>query len=243
MKAMKFTFGRKPAFGQNVENSTSTDTGKRRFLLTGIAGIASVPLLMAQNKLNGGKPYLRKNAISPPGALSREHLQRHCTSCHLCIDKCPTQVLKPAFTEYGLGGMMQPMMYFEKGYCNYSCTLCSEVCPTGALKPLTVAEKHLTQVGQVVFVEDLCVVHTEGTNCGACAEHCPTQAVTMVPYKNELTIPHTNPEICVGCGGCEYICPVRPHRAIHVEANLEHKKAKPFDKGEKQKVEIQDFGF
>ena len=26
----------------------------------------------------------------------------------------------------------------------------------------------------------------------------------MVPYKDGLTIPHVNKEICVGCGGCEY---------------------------------------
>ena len=36
----------------------------------------------------------------------------------------------------------------------------------------------------------------------------------MVPYKNGLTIPKVIPELCVGCAGCEYVCPVRPERAV-----------------------------
>jgi ferredoxin len=172
-----------------------------------------------------------------------EHLMKHCTSCHLCVSRCPSNVLKPSLLEYGIGGIMQPVMSFDRGYCNYNCTVCTEVCPNGALHALTMEEKHQTQVGRVVFNQDICVVHTDGTNCGACAEHCPTQAVTMVPYKDGLTIPHTDTEICVGCGGCEFICPVRPHTAIYVEGNPIHLKAKAFKEAEKSDVVIDDFGF
>ena len=72
---------------------------------------------------------------------------------------------------------------------------------TGALLPLTKEEKHKLQMGRVVFVRENCIVNTDETSCGACSEHCPTQAVTMIPYKNGLTIPSVNPDICVGCGG------------------------------------------
>ena len=71
----------------------------------------------------------------------------------------------------------------------------------------------------------------------------PTQAVAMVPYKDGLTIPHVNKEICVGCGGCEYVCPARPFRAIYIEGNPVQKEAKPFKESEEHKVEIDDFGF
>lgn len=106
-------------------------------------------------------------------------------------------------------------------------------------------EKHMTQIGRVTFHEDICVVHTEGTNCGACAEHCPTQAVTMIPYEGHegLTIPFITPDICVGCGGCEYICPVRPYRAIYVEGNKEHEQRKAFKEEKKDDVVIDGFGF
>jgi ferredoxin len=147
--------------------------------------------------------------------------------------------------EYGLGGIMQPVMTYDKGFCNYNCTVCADVCPNGALLPLSMDQKHMTQIGRVNFVHDICVVVTDNNNCGACAEHCPTQAVTMVPYEagEGLTIPHINPDICVGCGGCEFICPVRPHRAIFVEGNAVHQTREAFEVEEKKEVEIDDFGF
>ena len=102
---------------------------------------------------------------------------------------------------------------------------------------------HDSQMVYVVFIEENCIVYTDGTSCGACSEHCPTQAVAMVPYKDGLTIPHVNKEICVGCGGCEYVCPARPFRAIYIEGNPVQKEAKPFKESEEHKVEIDDFGF
>ena len=65
----------------------------------------------------------------------------------------------------------------------------------------------------------------------------------MVPYKNGLTIPQVNPEICVGCGGCEYVCPVRPFRAIHIEGNPVQVEALRFKEAEKKEIQIDDFGF
>ena len=55
---------------------------------------------------------------------------------------------------------MQPTVNFEKGFCNFDCTVCGDVCPNGAIKPLTVEEKHLTQMGYVVFIEENCIVYT-----------------------------------------------------------------------------------
>jgi len=138
---------------------------------------------------------------------------------------------------------MMPVMYFEKGFCNYDCTICTNVCPNNALTSLTMEQKHRLQVGKVVFVPELCVVNTKGTSCGACSEHCPTQAVKMVSYKNGLTIPFVDANICVGCGGCEFICPVRPNRAIYVEGNRVHQQARAFEVEKKEEKEITDFGF
>ncbi len=95
---------------------------------------------------------------------------------------------------------MQPVMSYERGFCNYNCTVCGDVCPNRAITKLEMEEKHLVQIGRVHFVHDVCVVVTNGHNCGACAEHCPTQAVTMVPYEGHegLTIPHIHSwEACI----------------------------------------------
>lgn len=234
--------------GVSKKRQGAADSSKRRFLMAGAMTAAAAPQVLAQIKettatLDGKKSYKKANPITPPGSVSLEHFQKQCTSCHLCVSKCPSHVLKPAFMEYGLAGVMQPTVSFEKGFCNFDCTVCGDVCPNGAITPLTVEEKHLTQMGYVVFIEENCIVLTDGTSCGACSEHCPTQAVAMVPYKDGLTIPHVNTEICVGCGGCEYVCPARPFRAIYIEGNPVQKEAKPFKETETEKIEIDDFGF
>ncbi|MBC8594523.1 4Fe-4S dicluster domain-containing protein [Oscillospiraceae bacterium N12] len=232
----------------SLRRQEKSDASKRRFLVAGAMAATTLPKALAQVKeasasLEGKKSHKRENPITPPGSISRDHFVQHCTSCHLCVSKCPSHVLKPAFTEYGLAGIMQPTVYFEKGFCNFDCTVCGDVCPNGAIKPLTIEQKHLTQMGHVVFIKENCIVLTDGTSCGACSEHCPTQAIAMVPYKGGLTIPEINTDICVGCGGCEYVCPARPFRAVYIEGNPVQKEAKPFKETEQEKVDIDDFGF
>ena len=244
--ALSYAPYRKRSIQPDNEKVSST-SNRRQFLTTAITTAITVPAVMAKDKvtsiISDENIPTRQTPLSPPGAKSTKHLLEHCTSCHLCISRCPSRVIKPAFMEYGLGGIMQPVMTYEKGFCNYNCTVCTDVCPNHALEPLTMDEKHMLQIGRVHFVHDICVVITDGNNCGACAEHCPTQAVTMVPYKDGLTIPHITPDICVGCGGCEFICPVRPHRAIFVEGNVEHRVREAFDVEEKEEVKVDDFGF
>ncbi|MDG5768081.1 4Fe-4S dicluster domain-containing protein [Balneolales bacterium ANBcel1] len=172
-------------------------------------------------------PEQKNHPVSPPGSVGLDHFRDNCTACQLCVSACPTRVLQPSFLEHGFTGMMQPRMDFHASYCSFDCVICTEICPTGALLPLGMEEKHLSQLGVVRLELDNCVVKAEGTACGACAEHCPTQAVRMVPWQDGLTLPEIHPEHCVGCGGCEYICPTRPYRAIYVDGNQVHAKATP----------------
>lgn len=242
--SIKYGLGWKKEWKKTSEKPV--DTSKRQFVATvGALSLLLPNKVLAQGKavVKANKSWQREHPLSPPGSQSAEHLLKHCTACHLCVTKCPSHVLKPAFMDYGLGGMMQPKMDFGHGFCNFDCTVCTEVCPNGALLPLTKEEKHKLQMGRVVFVRENCIVNTDETSCGACSEHCPTQAVTMIPYKNGLTIPSVNPDICVGCGGCEYVCPVRPFRAIYIEGNPVHQEAKPFQEAEKKEVILDDFGF
>jgi ferredoxin len=48
----------------------------------------------------------------------------------------------------------------------------------------------------------------------------------MVPYRERLTIPETNREICIGCGACEFACPVKPHASIFVDGHAMHQVAR-----------------
>lgn len=117
-------------------------------------------------------------------------------------------------------------MEYGSGYCNYDCVICGDVCPSGAILPIPLEQKKLSQLGVAKFVKENCIVETEGTDCGACSEHCPTKAVNMVPYKGKLVIPEVKSDYCIGCGACEHACPTKPYKAIYVDGNPIHKVAK-----------------
>lgn len=218
---------------------SETDYGKRKFITNTLSYLAVFSgLSYAQRKIVSKLPskvaVKKKFPVSPPGSLSIEHLKDKCTACHLCVSSCPSQVLQPSYLEYGFIGMMQPMMNYEKSFCNYDCIICSQVCPTGAIMPVKLESKKLTQLGKANFIKENCIVYTEGTDCGACSEHCPTKAVNMVPYKNKLVIPEVTGDYCIGCGACEFACPVKPYKAIYVDGNPVHFTAK---KKELKKIE------
>jgi polyferredoxin len=225
---------------KNTEHRT--DESKRRFvagsvlMLFGISQFVrgqekSVPVPKKESTVKEPKTA----PVCPPGAGSIEDFTKHCTACSLCITACPNNVLKPAVKQYGLAGLMQPVMDYHKSFCTYNCTVCTEICPTYALKPLLLEAKKLTQIGKTNFIKDNCIVKTEKTACGACSEACPTKAVYMIPYEGNLVIPETNQDICIGCGHCEYACPTTPYKAIFVDGNPVHMAAK---KPENEKSEI-----
>ncbi len=237
------------------------DSSKRRFVAGSLLFIAALSGLsvnsVAQNRKRkrerehvkgsgegtGKEEVIRAHTVSPPGSRNRHHFTGACTACHLCVSACPTGVLKPSFLEYGFFGMMQPYMDYHTNFCNFECVKCGEVCPNGAILPLTREEKITTQIGTVRFIKHNCIVYTDETSCGSCSEHCPTQAVKMVPYKDGLTIPEVNIDICVGCGACEYACPTTPYKAIIVDGHLEHQTAqKPKEEALEEKP-LEDFPF
>jgi formate hydrogenlyase subunit 6/NADH:ubiquinone oxidoreductase subunit I len=195
--------------------------------------------------------YVNDTLILPPGARSLRNFRSKCTSCHLCVSKCPSRVLQPGSSKTGgsgnggVRGLMQPSLQFDHHYCNRNCTVCGDVCPTSAIEKVTSAERETLRIGTVEFLIDNCIVHTQGTSCGACQEHCSNGAIKMVPYgdpSKNLTIPELHTEFCIGCGGCESICPVRPYRAIYIKGATEQTKAKlSYDPNEKQETIELDF--
>ena len=234
------------AITTDIKNTSSEISESRRSFIATSATIASaVPLyaLAQSNGDNNSPAGNKKLPVTPPGSLSIERFKDLCTGCHLCVVQCPTQILKPAGLQYGFDYMLKPYMSFASKYCNYSCIVCSQVCPSDAIRPISEERKKVIQVGIAEFYIDLCIVKTDENDCGACSEHCTTQAVHMIPYKGTLTIPKIEPELCIGCGGCESICPVRPERAIVIISNAVHQKAELPKEDEVKNVDIDDFGF
>ncbi|GAB1474954.1 hypothetical protein MASR2M69_23950 [Bacteroidota bacterium] len=216
---------------------------RRSALVTmGLLGTALAAKALNLGPVIKSKPKI--TGIAPPGAVSLEHLKKNCTACYACIAACPNNIIKPASDEYGLDGVLLPVLSFKEHFCAYDCKMCSTVCPNDAIMPLTLEQKQLTQVGQAKFFLEKCIVHTDRTDCGACDEHCPTKAITMVPYGDtSLFIPNLNADICIGCGGCEYICPAVPEKAMVVYAlEIQGTAQKPTE-DKQEKVKVDDFGF
>lgn len=198
--------------------------------LGGPKGPAATPAAEAPRNLRPSTvPVAKTQAVAPPGAGSTARFNATCTACYLCVSACPTRVIQPALLAYGARGLFQPSLDFGVGFCTHACVRCGEVCPTGAIRRMGVEAKKRVRMGQVHFIEENCVVVTERTACGACAEHCPTRAVYMVPDAEapSLTVPALDPEVCVGCGACEQACPVWPHKAIYVEGESVQGVAQP----------------
>lgn len=220
--------------------SRSGDPGRRAFItgtaaaLTTATGVAT---LLATAGLRPESPEpddsrppegprrFGRAPVAPPGAGGVARFLDRCTACQLCVSACPTHVLQPAFLEYGFAGVMKPHLVFDHAFCNFECRRCGEVCPDGAILPLALEDKKLVRLGVAHIDYRKCVVKANGTDCAACSEHCPTQAVSTVPYGDNLRLPTMHPELCIGCGACEYACPVRPVRAITVKAHAVHSRA------------------
>lgn len=227
-----------------ISESEPKNTTRRTFLLTSGAVVSSLAYAKASKIIGEKNNTIKRQVIMPPGAQTLDHFNTKCTGCQLCVDKCPMKVLKPASLQYGVAGIMQPHLEFSTHiFCSFDCNICSSVCPTGALKEMSIEEKKLVQIGIAKFNKDRCIVSVDETDCGACSEHCPTQAVHMVPYKNGLTIPEVTENLCIGCGGCESICPAKPSVAIYVEGTkIQTLATKPVE-AEKFNKKIDDFGF
>lgn len=185
--------------------------GSRRAFL----GTATLAILALASPVRAAASFVppRPDPVMPPSAGSRRRFHRLCVACHACVNACPTRVLVPAVREYGWRGVGQPVMAYGRSFCDYECVRCTWVCPSGALRPLTQEEKERTVMGRVRLDTSTCIPYELGRDCGACAEHCPTQAVYMVP-QGRVYAPRTDPALCVGCGACERVCPVRRTRGV-----------------------------
>lgn len=227
-----------------------TDESRRKIIVGSVLFLLGLSAVSKGQDKSAPKPKkdstVRENKthpVCPPGGLSIKDFNEDCTACSLCINICPNGVLQPAYKQYGIAGIMQPVMDYHKSFCTYNCVKCTEICPTNALRPLVLEAKKLTQIGKASFIKDNCIVNTEHTACGACSESCPTKAVHMIPFIGNLVIPEVNEDICIGCGHCEYACPTVPYKAIFVNGNPVHVAAKKPENVESDMKTPVDFPF
>jgi len=227
---LEFRFSRKLQMPPEV---VGTNLSRRKALAAAVTGLAVVPLLRAQSALGKNRS---ERLIRPPGALDENSFLSRCIRCGECVRVCPNDALHLAFTEAGLMGLWSPVVTPKIGYCEPSCVLCSEICPTGAIQDLTARQKGWaegsgtpstpTVIGSAVYDQRLCLPWAKATDCVVCLEWCPVapkaiylkDAMVMDAEGKPRTLkkPYVDLNRCVGCGACEFACPLQEQPGVFV---------------------------
>jgi len=221
-------------FPSNAATRETPDVGRRKALTSLAAGAAAVPALRATT---GYTAEASDRLLRPPGALDEKHFLERCIRCGECMKVCPNNALHPTFAQAGWEGLWSPVLVPRVGYCESSCTLCGQVCPTGAIWEFTSKEKGWVagkpsnelkpiRIGTAFYDHGRCLPWSMATECIVCEEWCPTSPKAIYLVSVQVTAaegqtktvrqPYVNPALCVGCGACEYACPVRDRPAIYV---------------------------
>ncbi len=163
---------------------------RRSFILCTSVAVAFIGAL--KFGINFANEKLKKvfGVILPPGAGSEKEFFHKCLNCNLCVQVCPSKVIKPADEHFGV-----VHIDYEGNFCEFGCNKCSKICPTNAIADLSLEEKQSTQIAYAEIDNNFCVF------CHKCIHHCPARAIFQDDYKIFV-----DKDICIGCGKCVADC-------------------------------------
>jgi len=216
---------------------TPVDYSRRRFIQTSFSSIVALGLLSIG--IRSKDAYHRM--IRPPGSIPENEFLDKCIRCEACVRICQSNgaCLQPDGIRGSLLDLWAPVANMRKGYCEHGCNLCGQVCPTEAILPLTLEQKQHTSMGLAYFNKNLCIPYAKYEDCIVCEEHCPTpdkaikieEKDTVLPdgTVKRIKSPYIIKELCIGCGICEFKCPLPGEAGIVVNAE---QALRPADSGE-----------
>ncbi len=222
-------FPTQPDTRENPAGTSKVDVTRRKVIGSMAAGMAAVPLFRSGDAFEVKRSPL---LVRPPGSLTEESFMERCIRCGQCMRVCPNNALHPTLLEAGFEGLWTPYLIAKIGYCEPTCTLCGQVCPTGAIKELSLPEKlgddttPPVRIGTAFFDRGRCLPWAMATPCIVCEEWCPTSPKAIYTVDevaidvdgNEVAVqrPYVDPGLCIGCGACEFACPVFDRKAVYI---------------------------
>lgn len=192
---------------KTIDHSFNPD---RRLLIA--SGLISLPVLFIPDTNKTQLAYLR-----PPCSINEKDFIDKCIRCGICINICPNNALQLSLFETSYDGIFTPILIPRKGYCEYTCNLCTTVCPTEAIEKTPLIKKQQFTIGKARIDKSICIPYAYNSTCLVCQEHCPVpgKAIKIID-KDTIGKPVIDNKMCIGCGICEYKCPVQPNAAITV---------------------------
>lgn len=197
------------------------DPSRRQFLAAAALAVGGVAFFHS----DAVRQRVNDHFLRPPGVLEDDLLDK-CIRCGECVRSCPTHGLQPAFNQAGLEGLWTPLLVPRLGYCAYSCNSCGQVCPVQAIPKLSLDDKRTQVIGKATIDQNRCIAWADHGACIVCEEMCPLpeKAITLEQRDfasldgstTTVQLPHVDRDKCIGCGICEFKCPLNGEAAIRV---------------------------
>ncbi|WP_018239348.1 ferredoxin-type protein NapF [Ensifer sp. BR816] len=131
-----------------------------------------------------------RERVRPPGTTAAS--LEACTGCGRCVDACPTHIIRLIAD--------RPALDFSVAECTF-CGQCADLCPEPVFTGRPQSFLHVAIVGENCLARN-------GTDCQACRDACPTEAIRFRPRAGGPFLPELAEEACTGCGACLAVCPV-----------------------------------
>ena len=211
--------------GFSLADGQDYDPDRSQVLTTFGLTVLALALFRSDGLAKREPPFL----LRPPGSreVNEDVLDMtKCIRCSECMRACPTNALQASTFEAGIEGFGTPILIPRMGYCEFSCNTCGQVCPVQAIPPLSLEEKQGQVIGKAYIDESRCIVWSDHRECLVCEEMCPLAEKAIQLEEKEVwgrdnapvivKLPHVLRDVCIGCGICEYKCPLNGESAIRV---------------------------
>ncbi|MFZ2448654.1 MAG: 4Fe-4S binding protein [Syntrophobacteraceae bacterium] len=175
---------------------TGPDLSRRGFVIASLSGIAAVPLLRIDGRLDRNWD---PRVVRPPGSLAEPEFLNRCIKCAQCARVCPTNVIHPDEWKSGAEGLWTPVLNMRAGSsgCQLNCVACGHICPTAAIRPISLEEKlgrgpfeknGPVSIGTAFVDRGRCLPWAMDKPCIVCQENCPVSPKAIFVKESFVTI-------------------------------------------------------